>query len=45
MGKKLKKILTTKDVFDKLMLRRSFRESTPRSRELKLERALRRRGL
>jgi hypothetical protein len=33
------------EVYNKLMLRRSFRESTPRTREDKLKRALRRRKL
>lgn len=34
---------TPSEVFAKLMLRRSFKESTPRTREEKLKRALRRR--
>jgi len=33
------------EVYNQLMKRKSFRESTPRTREDKLKRALRRRGL
>ena len=43
-GKKLYKRESYNDILTRLMKRRSFRESTPMSRELKLRRALRRKG-
>jgi hypothetical protein len=36
-------MVNTSALFKKLMLRKSFRESTPRTREMKMERALARR--
>jgi len=39
----LKKEINKTDLFNELMLRKSFRESTPTSREIKFRRALRRR--